>query len=242
MPRFPFSQIPLPEIPRGLTEERAAPARASVQEVERPAARPTEQVLDWRGTLRRARRLIAGDAAVLSEVARDERQTLVAVLLAATAVLAAALGGWAWLALTGDGLSTGRVVIREFVLGGAFGLAAWVFWVIATHATLRTVYDQRVDRSQLLRAMGFAAIFAGVQLAMVVTPLSFAIGLIALGAWFLASTAAVEAAAPSLTRREALVSTGVGFVVFAAALSLLADLAGMAPGVFAHAADLAVYV
>jgi len=73
---------------------------------------------------------------------------------------------------------------------------------------------------------------------MLIPVLSFGLALAALVAWFALSSYAVQSAAPGATPKQAVVANLGGFLVFALVLAILADIAGMAPGVFVHGADI----
>lgn len=209
---------------------------------QRPSDAGFEQVVDLRLILARCRRLLHLDAGVFRDVRDDSTETLSAALVVVAATLLAAIGGWLWLILEADGISTGRVAVREFVLGTLFAVAMWGAWVIAAHVMLESVFGRSAPAGRLVRCMGYAALPAAGALLMVIPALSFAVGLLVMMAWFAASNAAIEAAAPQATRKEALVANLAGFGAYVAVLSVLADAAGAAPGFFVHAADLSVYV
>jgi hypothetical protein len=206
------------------------------------AGRHANQVIDARATLGRLRRLSRLDASVFSEVRDDPSQSLGAVLVAIAAIVLSAVGGWLWLISDFDGLSTGRIVLREFFLGSLIAIALWSIWVVAAQTMLMTVFRRSTSRGALFRTMGYATLPAAGALFMVVPAVSFAVGLISVVAWFAASNAAIESAAPDASRREVLVANTAGFAAFAALSAVLADAAGLAPGFFARGADLAVFV
>jgi hypothetical protein len=206
------------------------------------AGRHANQVIDARATLGRVRRLSRLDATVFSEVRDDPTQSLGAVLVAVAAIVLSAVGGWLWLISDVDGLSTGRIVLREFFLGSLIAFALWSVWIVAAQTMLSTVFRRPTSRGALFRTMGYATLPAAAALFMVVPAVSFAIGLISIVAWFAASNAAIESAAPNASRREVLVANTAGFAVFATLSAVFADAAGLAPGFFARGADLAVFV
>ena len=220
-----------------------------------PAIAGSAQELDLRTTLQRVRRVLRLDPTVLAEVRDDPQQTLTAVLLTATALLLAGVGGAVWLLTAVDGVSTGRVLLRELFLGSVLALGAWALWVLATHAVLVRAQGHAVRLDTLVRPMGFAGVAGGGALLMFLPALSLATGLLALVAWFALSQAAVEsalqgaapetapdAARSATLRRDAALANATGFVLFVVLLSLLAEAAGMAPGIFAHAGDLSAFL
>ena len=203
--------------------------------------RPSDQVVDLRAMIDRVRRLSRLDPTVFAEVRDDTSQTLAAILIAVIAVLLSAVGGWLWLIIDVDGLSAGRIAVREFLLGATFAFALWLGWVVIAHLTLTAVFNRGADRARLLRTMGYATLPAAATLLMVIPAVSFAVGLLSMMAWFAMSNAALESAVPDATRKEVLVANIAGFSLFAVIMSLLANAAGLAPGFFAQAADPSIY-
>ncbi len=187
------------------------------------------------------RRLAELDTAVFREIRDDAGQTLAAALVVVASLLLAALGGWLWLIVEVDGLSTGRILAREVALGLLCGAILWGVWVMTAHVMLRFVFARESTAPSLIRTMGHAAFPVAGAVFMVVPALGFAVGMLSVLAWFASSNAAIEAAVPGATRREALVANLAGFALFVVLMSVLADAAGIAPGFFVHAADLAVY-
>jgi hypothetical protein len=206
------------------------------------AGRHADQVIDARATLGRLRRLSRLDASVFSEVRDDPTQSLGAVLVAVAAIVLSAVGGWLWLISEIDGLSTGRVVLREFFLGSLIAFALWSLWIVAAQMMLVTVFRRSTSRGALFRTMGYATLPAAGALLMVIPAVGFAAGLVSIVAWFAASNAAIESAAPDASRREVLVANTAGFTVFATLSAVLADAAGLAPGFFARGADIGVFI
>lgn len=207
----------------------------------RAAAATPDQIIDVRLIGRRLHRLSRLDPGVFRDVRDDPTQTLAATLVVLGAVLLSALGGWLWLIAEAEGLSTGRILVRQVVLGTIFGLAVWALWVIGAQVMLQSVFERRAPGTRLLRTMGYAAFPVAGSVLMVVPALGFAVGLLTVIAWFAASNAAVEAAVPEATRKEALVANLAGFSLFVIVMSVLADAAGVAPGFFVRAADLSAY-
>ena len=230
LPPDPVVEPNPPDAPRPDTSAR-----------ERSSTTP-DQLIDVRMIGSRLRRLSRLDASVFREVRDDPTQTLAATLVVFGAVLLSALGGWLWLIAEAEGLSTGRILVREVVLGTIFGLAVWALWVIGAHVMLQSVFGRTAPGTRLLRTMGYAAFPVAASLLMVVPALGFAVGLLTVMAWFAASNAAIEEAAPEATRKEVLVANLAGFSLFVVVMSVLADAAGVAPGFFVRAADLSAYV
>ena len=191
------------------------------------------------GQIQRLARL---DTTVFEEVRDAQSQTLPAIVVVVVGIVLSTLGGWLWLAIEFDGLDTGRVLLRELVLGSVFALALWAVWVLVTQVVLLNMFNIEADRMALLRCMGFAAAPAALMLLILIPSLSFGIGLVALMAWFVLTNYAVQAAAPNAEANQVVMANMAGFAVFAIVLSILAHTAGMAPGVFVHGAEISEYV
>ncbi len=204
--------------------------------------RLSDQELDPGAIFTRTLRLVRLDTSALEEVRENTSQTIPALIVVAVALLLGALGGWLWLAFEFNGLSAGRIFLREFLLGTLFGFLLWGVWVLLVELVLTQVYSQYVDRGALVRCMGFAAAPGALMLLVLVPSLSLGIGLIAVGAWWLLSDHAIRIAVPGVPAPQAAAANLVGFAVFALVLSLLGHQAGMAPGVFVHAGGISEYV
>lgn len=201
-----------------------------------------DQDLDPGAIFGRTLRLLRLDTSALEEVRDNPAQTVPAVAVVGAAVLAGALGGWLWLAIEFDGLSAGRIFLREFVLGTIFGVLLWAVWVLIVELVLTQAYSQHVDRGALVRCMGYAAAPGALMLLVLLPSLSLGIGLIAVGGWWLLSDHAIRTAVPGVPAPQAAAANLAGFAVFALVLSLLGHQAGMAPGVFVHAGGIEEYV
>ncbi|HJN92447.1 MAG TPA: hypothetical protein QGF05_06945, partial [Dehalococcoidia bacterium] len=184
------------------------------------------------------RRLARLDEAVFSEVQADASQTLSAGLVVFGAIVAAAIGGGLWLIVEGDGLRSGNIVLREFFLGAIAMAALWGVWLIVVRLLLVRAFGRSAEAGSLFRPMAFATVPLAGQVLMFVPPIAFGVGVVTLMAWFALSVAATEAAVPGATRKEIVVANGMGFSILAIGLSILADAAAIAPGIFARGADL----
>lgn len=202
---------------------------------------PSEETFDANAVLGQLRRLARLDTTVFDEVRDASKQTIPAAVVMVLGIVLAGVGGWLWLAIEFDGLDTGKILIKELLLGSAFAVALWVAWALITQVVLLNAFSVEADRMALLRCMGFAAAPAALMLLMLIPTLSFGIGATSLVAWFVLTNYAIQSAAPSATGNQVLISNMAGFFVFALVLSILADIEGLAPGVFAHAADLNAY-
>ena len=210
----------------------------------RPARphRSSDQVLHLPTILNRLRRLSRAELTPLQEVRDDPSQGLSAILVMMLAVGLSAVGGWLWLIADLEGLSTGRILLRELLLGSVFAVGLWLAWVVTAQIVLRSLYGRAVERGCLVRCMGYAAAPLALSVLMVIPALSFTVGLLTLVAWVALSHAAVATAVPDAAPRETVTATACGFAVYAVVMSVLADAAGMAPGIFVHAADLTAYL
>ena len=189
----------------------------------------------------RIRRLARFDTTVFDEVRDEPGQTLPAVAIVLAGVLLAALGGWLWLWIEFDRLDTGRIIIREFLIGTIFAVLMWAVWVLIAELVLVQAYGLQVSRWALMRCMGYAAAPAALMLLVLIRSLSFGIGLVALAAWWALSGHAIRAAVPTATPAQVSVANLAGFALFTLVLSVLAHQAGMAPGVFVHAGGVGEY-
>ena len=205
----------------------------------RSRIRPTtDQELNPRRMLDQVRRLTRLDERVFAELISDPAQTVAAVLIAAVSIVAAAIGGWLWLAIDAQGLSTGAIALREFFLGSLVLFILWGAWLGLTRLVLLRTFAHDVETGSLLRVMGFAALPLTAQLLMIVAPLAHGIGLLSLLAWFGASSIGLRAVVPDARPREILIANAIGFALLVLAMSAIADATAIAPGVFAHGADL----
>lgn len=198
--------------------------------------------VDLGATLSRVRRLLKLDTTVFDEVRDDSSQTVPALLVLVVATLLAALGGWLWLIIEFDGLDTGKIIIREFLIGSIFSLLAWGLWMLASGLILTKRYGHTVDRHTLLRTAGFAAAPLALTIFMLIPEISLGVGLFALVAWFLLTNYAMQAAVRSAAPKQIALANVAGFAVFAIVLAVLASGEGLAPGVFTHGADIFEFV
>ncbi len=190
---------------------------------------------DWRRAFSLHRRLLAGDLGVIAEVSRNESDTRPALVVLTLGVLVASLGAWLWVVIESGGQSITGPAIHVLLLGSFVSLIAWGIWLGLTWHALRSIFTVNVDLPTLMRPMALVGGFAVWQFFMLAGPASFALGLIVTIVGVLLTILAVRAAAPEADDRAAITSVGIGFGVYALMLSLLADLAGVASGLFVHA-------
>jgi len=142
-------------------------------------------------TFSRIRRIARFDETVFDELRIDTSATVPAIALTALGLLALGLGGWLWWRMSGLG-EAGTVFVKTVLLGGVFGFAAWLVWLLIIYAALRRLANVTIRVEQLLRTAGFASVVLVLALGMVVRPIAFGVGLLALLAWAVTTQLAVE--------------------------------------------------
>jgi len=142
-------------------------------------------------TLSRLRRLAMLDDRVYDELRYESSATLPAVGVTVAGLLALGLGGWLWWFLSDLG-DTGSVFVKTVLLGTIFGLVGWLVWLLIVYVALRQLAGITVQVEQLIRTAGFASGVLVIGLAMVITPVGFGIGVLALVAWAGATHIAIE--------------------------------------------------
>ena len=194
-----------------------------------------EGPVDWRRSLALLRRLLAGELGVVGDVTRNESDTRPTLAVLVFGVLFASVGGWLWLVIDTGGAAVADPALKVLLLGSLVSLGGWALWLAITWQSLRAIFEVNVDLRALMRSMALVGGFAAWQAFMFIGPASFAVGLIVTIASVMLTVIAVRAAAPDADDRAAIVSVGIGFGIYALALSLLADLAGVGSGLFVHA-------
>ncbi len=225
-----------------MTEIRSTPPGALARTLHRGTRAPRnryferlESPVDWRRALSLYRRLLAGDLSVLRDAARTESDTGPAALVLVLGVLTASLGSWLWMVIETHGTLVGDPALRVLLLGTLATIGGWGLWTGLTWHALRSIFQVEVEFLALARAQAVAGGFAIWQFFMIAGPASFAVGLVTTLAGFLLAILAVRASAPDADDRAAVISVGIGFAVYALALSLLGDLARVGSGIFVHA-------
>lgn len=142
-------------------------------------------------TIGRLRRLVTLDDTVYDELRFDPAATAPAVAVTVIGLLALGLGGWLWWLLSDLG-ETGTVFIKTVLLGTVFGFVAWLVWLLVVYSALRRLSGLTLQIEQLIRAAGFASGVLVIALAMVITPISFGVGVLALVAWAGTTQIAIE--------------------------------------------------
>ena len=182
-------------------------------------------------TLARLRRLATLDDSVYDELRFDSTATVPAVIVTALGLLALGLGGWLWWLLSDLG-ETGTVFIKTVLLGTIFSFVAWLVWLLVVYTALRRLTGLTIQVEQLIRTAGFASGVLIIGLLMVITPIAFGIGVLALVAWAGATQVALER---TIGRggSDVLVANLAGFGAWLVVMSLLATGTNqIAPGPF----------
>lgn len=182
-------------------------------------------------TIRRLQRLVRLDLRVLDELRSDPGATVPAIVCAVVGMLGLGLGGWFWWLISGLG-DAGPVFIKTVILGSAFGLAAWLVWLIVAYLALRRLSQVTLPIDQLLRLGGVATAPLILGLAMAIPAISFGVGLVALAAWVTAMQIAVERTV-GRGGGDVWVANLAGFGAWLVIMSLLASGANqLGPGPF----------
>jgi hypothetical protein len=142
-------------------------------------------------TLSRLRRLAMLDDRVYDELRYESSATLPAVGVTVVGLLALGLGGWLWWFVSDLG-DTGSVFLKTVLLGTIFGFVGWLVWLLIVYVALRQLAGITVQVEQLIRTAGFASGVLVIGLAMVITPVGFGVGVLALVAWAGATHIAIE--------------------------------------------------
>ena len=182
-------------------------------------------------TIQRLRRFASVDLDVLYEVRRDREAMVPSLAVAVGAMLLFGLGGWLWW-WRSDFPDGGQIFWQSVLLGSLFALGLWLAWLLVVVAVLQRIARTVVPVEELVRTAGFAVAPVALGFFMCVPGISFAVGLIAVGALVVAMQAAIEAVTTA-DRGSAVVANLAGFAVWAGVLSLLATGDDpLAPGIF----------
>ena len=182
-------------------------------------------------TVRRIRRLGILDLSVLDEVGTDPRATVPSLVIASSSMFMLGLGGWLWWLTSGLG-DVQTVLLKSVFIGSLFSLALWLAWLVVVYVILQRITEATINVERLVRAAGMATTPLAIGLLMVIPGISFGIGIVAVGAWALATQAAIERAT-GITGRPVVIANAAGFAVWALAMSLLATSTNqIAPGPF----------
>lgn len=183
-------------------------------------------------TLARLRRLLLHlDLSVFDEARLDAGATIGSLAVAGASIVLFALGGWLWSIMSGLG-ETWQVFFKSVVLGGVFAFGMWLVWLLVVFGLLQRLTGRAPQVEPLLRTAGLAAAPAALGLLMVLQPIAFGLGLLALAAWVAMTQVAVERATGA-PQGVAMVANLAGFGAWAAVMSLLTTSQNpFAPGPF----------
>jgi hypothetical protein len=191
--------------------------------------------MDPNAVLDRVMRLARLDTTVFDEVKDDLNETVPAVVIVAISSLIAGIGVWLWLLIeapSGIDVDFASVLVNVLLLGTIFSVVLWGAWVAVTYVVLVQVYKESVDFQTLLRPMGYAAIPLVICLFMILSGIALAIGVVALGLWFVFAIYATQAASNASSDRV-VVATLAGFAVYCVVMAFLGSQFGITTGLFA---------
>lgn len=171
-------------------------------------------------TLGRLRRLAMLDLDVFDDLRFDPAATVPSLIVAVAGMAMLGLGGWFWWITSGLG-DTGSVFVKTVILGTAFGLGAWLLWLLVIYAVLRRTSNITMQVEQLIRGAGFATAPLVIALGMAIPSISFGVGLLALVAWAGTTQVAVQRAV-GRTGGDVLAANLAGFGAWVILMSLLA--------------------
>jgi hypothetical protein len=171
-------------------------------------------------TLGRLRRLAMLDLDVFDDLRFDPAATIPSLIVAVVSMVTLGLGGWFWWIASGLG-DTGSVFVKTVILGTAFGLGAWLLWLLVIYAVLRRTSNITMQVEQLIRGAGFAAAPLVIALGMAIPSISFGVGILALVAWAATTQVAVQRAV-GRSGGDVLAANLAGFGAWVILMSLLA--------------------
>jgi hypothetical protein len=172
---------------------------------------------------------------VFDEVRTNPAATIPCAFIAAVSILIGGIGGWLWWSIRGFP-ETGAILVHSALIGSVAALVLWgIAWLGLVYVMLTQVFRSRAYVEQLLRVMGLAMAPMALMGLMFIPGVSLAIGMAALAFTFALMCVAVSTAS-NAEPGQVLVANLVGFIVWAAVLTLLAnsgsELQPHAPGVF----------
>ncbi|MBM3141069.1 MAG: hypothetical protein FJZ92_12900 [Chloroflexi bacterium] len=161
----------------------------------------------------------------------DRDATLPAVGVAACSTVLLGLGGWLWWVTSGLG-DARAVFLKSVIIGSTFSLMLWLVWLLIVYVLMERLARTQVRVDELVRAAGFAAAPLGLGVLMVVPPISFGVGLVAVGAWLLFTQSAIERVS-GISGGVPILANAAGFAAWAVGMALLSNGAHpLAPGPF----------
>lgn len=196
----------------------------------------TSRHVDVNAILGRLRRLAMLDTTVFDEVRTDRDSTVPALIVAISATVVAALGGWLWWVFDAEPVlgtpSGGELFIQSVIVGSIVSVLLWSVWLAIAYVVLTQVFRAHADLNELVRVMGFAAAPLALMLLMFIPGIDFGVGLAALVLFFGANLIGVQTVTDADAGRV-LIATATGFAVWAIVLGLLVSSNNaFAPGFF----------
>ncbi len=183
-------------------------------------------------------RLAKLDLTVFDDVKDDVSATVPTLTVAVVASFLSGLGSWLWYTFKDfPGGDSGGVFIKSFLIGSVLQVGVWFLWVYVAAMILSRGLGVTADLNRLLRTMALAFAPMAIAVLMLISFLTIPFGVIAVAATFGLTYVAIQAATDA-DSQQVMLANIVGFVVFAVALGILANvsdvsnLGGLAPGLF----------
>jgi hypothetical protein len=181
-------------------------------------------------------RLAKLDLTVFDDVKDDVSATVPTLAVAVVASFLSGLGSWLWWTFE-DLPDSGQVLIKSTILGSILQLGVWFLWVYIAAMILSRGLGVAADLNRIIRTMALAFAPMAIAVLMLIAFLAIPFGVIAVGATFLLSYAALQSATDAQPQKVMLANL-VGFIVFAVVLGILSNISevyesgGLAPGLF----------
>ena len=181
-------------------------------------------------------RLAKLDLTVFDDVKDDVSATVPTLSVAVVASFLSGLGSWLWWTFE-DFPDAGEVMVKSFFVGSILQVGVWFLWVYVAAMILSRGLGVTADLNRLLRTMALAFAPMAIAVLMLISFLTIPFGAIAVAATFGLTYVAIQAATDA-DSQQVMLANIVGFVVFAVALGILANvsdvsnLGGLAPGLF----------
>jgi uncharacterized membrane protein len=181
-------------------------------------------------------RLARLDLTVFDDVKDNAAATAPAIAVVVVASFLAGLGTWLW-GVVEDVPDKGELLLKATILGSIVQIFLWLLWVYIAAMILSRVFGTGADPYRMIRTMGLAFAPMAISLLVLLSVLSVPFAVIAIGATFLLTNAAIASATDAPADRVALANL-IGFAAFAIVLGIFSNVAewgergGLAPGIF----------
>lgn len=186
-------------------------------------------------------RLVRLDLSVFDEVRSETSATPSAIAIVFGASVMAGIGSWLW-AVQWRGVEATDVLVKSLIFGSILQTLAWFIWVYMVFQVLARAYGARLDFYALTRTMGYAFAPVGMSILISITAFAVPFGVVSLATAVLLTQFAIQSSSSS-DPRQVLIANVVGFLAFAVAMGVLANIAevstvggapigGLAPGLF----------